>query len=337
MAPGPDGVAEQLFPLDNGFMSVFGVNHMTVSFFSLPGIFSTGFGFMFAYGRQLYSMSKSGLFPRFLSRTYGPYETPASALIIGSIMSYCILLILYYTVPDFGVKIFNICMLGSCSVYIALARAYMVCYDRYSNLERQFHSPFGKWAAYWVVAVFSLMIVCLAFFQDDDFLSISVFIAFVVIGWVYYHFVAQKREFFSEEEQKKFMKAYILNANHKKKHINRGSNSIAFISKIMPGFVSETFGGARGGKSLVHHTSRGGGTSFSRARATSQGSGGIVVGAVGSAHSLASRETLVPHATIADPSMRGAATAAKLPSSESDSDDEHPLIQVRTATRPDMS
>eukprot|EP00975_Prorocentrum_lima_P016394 3473930-Prorocentrum_lima.AAC.1 len=130
---------------------------MVAAYLALPGIFSTAFGFMFAYGRQLYSMSKSGLFPRFLSGTYGRYETPHRSLLVGSVISYLALLILYYSVPNFESKIFNICMLGSCSVYIALARAYMICYDRYSNLDRQFRSPLGKWAAYWVVAVYSLM------------------------------------------------------------------------------------------------------------------------------------------------------------------------------------
>lgn len=235
LAPGSLLVGEATFPLDAGFMDVFGVNSMTAAYLSLPGIFSTGYGFMFAYGRQLYSMSKSGLFPKLLSATYGKYDTPHMALIIGSLISYLVLLILYYTVPNFGGKLFNICMLGSCSVYISLARAYIVCYDRYSNMERHFKSPLGKWAAYWTMAVFSLMIVALAFFQQDDYLSITVFIIFVVIAVIYYYTVAQKREFFSEEEQEKFMKAYILNANHKRKAHKSSSSSLGFLNKILPG------------------------------------------------------------------------------------------------------
>lgn len=211
LSPGPLGLSEEGFPLDPGYQAILGAGKVTVAFLALPGIFSTAYGFMFAYGRQLYSMSKSGLFPRFLSHTYGKYDTPYSALLVGSAISYVILLVLYYTVPLFGGKIFNICMLGSCSVYISLARAYIVCHDRYSNLQREFTSPLGKWAAYWVMAVFSLMMVGLAFFQDDGYLAITVFVVFIIVGYLYYHLIAHKREFFSEEEQQKFMKAYILN------------------------------------------------------------------------------------------------------------------------------
>lgn len=147
-APGPTALAAEAFPLSPGYKSFLGANNMAAALLALPGLFSTSFGFMFAYGRQLFSMSRSGLFPRFLSRTYGKYDTPYSALLSGSALSYFVLLLLYFTVPQFGSKLFNICMLGSCTVYISLARAYIVCYDRYSSMEpRRWESgrPTGPW------------------------------------------------------------------------------------------------------------------------------------------------------------------------------------------------
>eukprot|EP01031_Cornospumella_fuschlensis_P025482 gene25482-30765_t len=232
LAPGSIALAAEIFPFDPAFIDIFHVNKMGAAYLALPQIFSTSFGFMFAFGRQLYSMSKSGLFPVIMSKTYGTYETPYMGLLIGSIISFSALLVLFYTVPLFGAKIFNICMLGSCSVYIALARAYIVCYDRYSNLERHYKSPLGKWAAYYVIAVYSLMMVGLAFYQKDDYLAITAFIILSVLAVIYYFTVAQKREFFSEEEQEKFMKAYILNANHKRKN---KTSALGFLNKILPG------------------------------------------------------------------------------------------------------
>eukprot|EP00981_Chlorochromonas_danica_P015905 scaffold14727_cov201-Ochromonas_danica.AAC.1 len=143
-------------------------------------------------------------------------------------------------------------MLGSCSVYIALARAYMICYDRYSNLDRQFRSPLGKWAAYWVVAVYSLMMVCLAFFQEDDYVALAVFAGFICLGWLYYHLVAHKREYFSEEEQKTFMRAYILNANYKRRVAFTGSSLRRYKSYVLSSaFSSKRNSGRSDGPSVV--------------------------------------------------------------------------------------
>eukprot|EP00981_Chlorochromonas_danica_P001536 scaffold334_cov173-Ochromonas_danica.AAC.12 len=210
VSPGPSDLVNEWSPLNPGLRSIFQCSNMVLSYLAMPGSFATGFGFMYAYGHQLHSMSKSGLFPKFLSGTYGDYATPHRSLLSGSLFSFLLLLIVFHTVADYQKMIFNMCMLSSCWVYIALARAYMICYDRYSNLERDFRSPLGKWGAYCVVIVYSLMIVGLAFFQDDNYESL----------------IFQGREFFSQEEQKKFMKAYVVNANHKRKRKSSKTSSI---------------------------------------------------------------------------------------------------------------
>jgi Zn-dependent protease with chaperone function len=69
----------------------------------------------------------------------------------------------------------------------------------------------GTFSAIYGMTVFSFMIVALAFFQKDHYISITVFVSFIVVFLLYYFLVVQKREFFSDEEQAKFMKAYILN------------------------------------------------------------------------------------------------------------------------------
>eukprot|EP01033_Poteriospumella_lacustris_P020867 gene20867-15380_t len=51
LSPGPSGLSGEAFPLDPGYKSVFQANDMVAAYLALPGIFSTAFGFMFAYGR----------------------------------------------------------------------------------------------------------------------------------------------------------------------------------------------------------------------------------------------------------------------------------------------
>eukprot|EP01031_Cornospumella_fuschlensis_P034905 gene34905-42271_t len=107
-------------------------------------------------------------------------------------------------------------------------------------MERSFRSPLGLFGAYLGMAVFSLTFIGIAFFNEDNGISISTFVIFMIFAMAYYFLVAQKREFFSKEEQDKFMKAYILNANHKnKKSRSRSKASSASsifkgINKVLP-------------------------------------------------------------------------------------------------------
>mmetsp|Transcript_637 Transcript_637/g.666 ORF Transcript_637/g.666 Transcript_637/m.666 type:complete len:733 (+) Transcript_637:93-2291(+) len=217
-SPGPGSLATEVLPLNPGYQYAFQISSQICTVLAIPGTFATAFGFMFAYGRQIYSMSTSGLFPHFLSQTYGEHKAPITALFLGSTLAYGTLLFLWYLYPNFARQLFNLCMLGSCSVYIALFRSYLVCKQRYSNLDRKFNNRLSSFSAMYGMLVFSFMWVALAFFQRDNYVSLAVFVCFIIIFLFYYFLVVQKREFFSDEEQANFMKAYILNASEKRRH-----------------------------------------------------------------------------------------------------------------------
>lgn len=78
-------------------------------------------------------------------------------------------------------------------------------------MERSFRSSLGVFGAYLGMAIFSVMLLGVMFFNRDNGVSISAFVILMIFAMAYYFLVAQKREFFSKEEQDKFMKAYILN------------------------------------------------------------------------------------------------------------------------------
>lgn len=212
VAPGAKAVADAYLPFNFGFSQYFGISDHLAAILNLPGMFATAFGFMFAYGRQLFAMSRSKLLPTFLSEVYGQQQTPISSLITGSICGMAVLLILFFNFDSFTKKLFNLCMLGSCIVYLLIFRAYLICTDRYRNLGRSFINPFGVWGAYYGLAIFGIMTVSLAFFQNDGYESLIVFTSFVTFALIYYFAVVRKREFLSDEEQRDFWKAYLINA-----------------------------------------------------------------------------------------------------------------------------
>ena len=58
-----------------------------LALFALMGLLASLQGIMFAYGRNMYSLSRAGYYPRFLSLT-GKRETPWVALVVGAVIGF---------------------------------------------------------------------------------------------------------------------------------------------------------------------------------------------------------------------------------------------------------
>ncbi len=69
-----DGIAASL-------LALFGVIGLVASFFTI----------IYAYGRNTYSLSRAGYFPKWLSVTHGERKTPHVALIAGAIVGYVVI------------------------------------------------------------------------------------------------------------------------------------------------------------------------------------------------------------------------------------------------------
>ena len=94
---------------------------------------------MFAYGRNIYSLSRAGYFPHFLSVTLGERKTPHIALISGSAVGFMLLMVLYFVDPNgsgaFGGVILNMAVFGAVIAYIMQMIAYLIL----KNIPRAEH------------------------------------------------------------------------------------------------------------------------------------------------------------------------------------------------------
>ena len=59
------------------------------------GLVASFFTIIFAYGRNTYSLSRAGYFPKFLSKTHGTRKTPHVALIAGAVVGYAVAVLVY--------------------------------------------------------------------------------------------------------------------------------------------------------------------------------------------------------------------------------------------------
>lgn len=200
---------ESLFPMHYGFEHMFDISTGIANLLMAPTVYSSAMGFMFAAGRQMSSMSRSGLLPSCLSITYGPNKVPIAALITTAVLGIIAMLPVWGFDPAAD-DLYELSMIGACCVYIAMFWCYLVFKIRYESMERTFVNPLGIASAVYGI-IFYAMVLCTVFFGQLDFNALVAFIPYIGLSIVYYYRVVESRQFFSKDEQAKFMKAYILN------------------------------------------------------------------------------------------------------------------------------
>ena len=193
-------VATEIAPLNNGFMRIFTLTYHVASVLSIPATFATAFGFIYGYGRVILSMSRSGLFPPILTRTYGKFKTPYVAIIVGSVLSYLIVILAFF-VPIVQTYLFNVCIMAGYTAYASQLVGFILFRVRHGDQERLFVSPLGMAGAVYPLIVFSMSAISVMGFQNDNSIAFIIFLGIVVLSSVYYYFYAKNRQYFSAEEK----------------------------------------------------------------------------------------------------------------------------------------
>ena len=84
-------------PILDGFRAIFGSSWAKVlALIAVAGLVASFHAIIFAYGRQIYSLSRAGYFPHFLSVTHGTHKTPNIALIAGGVLGLAVMLVVWF-------------------------------------------------------------------------------------------------------------------------------------------------------------------------------------------------------------------------------------------------
>eukprot|EP00981_Chlorochromonas_danica_P011002 scaffold3611_cov288-Ochromonas_danica.AAC.1 len=140
-------------------------------------------------------------------------------LAISGTISYIVLVACYYKVDNFVPYIVHSAALFSSVEIIFVMGAYLIFSTRFANMDRGFRSPFGMLGAVLAIGFWILLFVSILYYlspNDRMWEGLSL-LFFYIVCIVYYVGFASRHQFFSREEQEKFLKAYIVNANKGKK------------------------------------------------------------------------------------------------------------------------
>lgn len=224
--PGLKQIAKLLAPFDNGFQLLFDISVKTATLFSIPAMYATTFGFMWGYGKLIAAMATSKLLPPVLARPHPKYGTPYLAVLSGSILGYCVCLLVFY-VPSISDKyLFNICIAMAFLGYASQCIGYIALKRNYPNIKSSsFHSPFGIYGAVYSLIIWLLGLISVALFQESAGLEFFVFLGILAVLTLFYFAYAKSRQTLSTQEHKVFLLAHVMKFNKDKSRKKQYSSS----------------------------------------------------------------------------------------------------------------
>ena len=157
-------------PLLDGLRETLGISGGNVlGLVAVAGLIASFHAIIYAYGRNIYSLSRAGYFPTWLSLTHSTRKTPHVALIAGAVIGFAVLMVLHVVGDSgaFGGVILNMAVFGAVIAYIMQMAAFVVLRRRFAHLPRPFVSPLGSAGAWLALIIASLVLVLL--FVNPDF------------------------------------------------------------------------------------------------------------------------------------------------------------------------
>jgi ethanolamine permease len=194
-------------PLLDGFKAIYGEGIAKVlALVAVVGLIASFHTIIFAKGRQIYSLSRAGYFPRGLSITHDRYRTPHFAMIAGAIVALVIMLGIWFALGAeqgtavIGGTLLNMAVFGAMCSYIFQAVSFVMLRKNLPDIPRPYRSPFGNAGA---IVTIVLALVTIAFQLIDPIYRQGVYgvALWFAIGLIYFAAVGRHKLVLSPEEE----------------------------------------------------------------------------------------------------------------------------------------
>src|SRR5690606_27596975 len=193
-------------PILDGFKVLFGNNiAKLLALVASIGLIASFHTIIFAFGRQIYSLSRAGYFPVILSLTHSKRKTPYTALLMGSMIGFSVLMITQYLAgADSGVFIrgalLNIAVFSAMLSYILQSGSFRLLRKNKPDQNRPYISTFGTWGA-WTTILLASVIIFFQFRDQSYRTAVFISIAYLMVGLVYFGLKGRHRLILSPEEE----------------------------------------------------------------------------------------------------------------------------------------
>ncbi|MBR7621710.1 amino acid permease [Phenylobacterium sp. 20VBR1] len=205
--PGTADLSKSGQPILDGFAVLYGGGlAKALSAVAVAGLVASFHAIIFAYGRQIYSLSRAGYFPRALSVTNAARKTPGLALAIGGLVGLAVMLAVWFGLGAekgaavIGGALLNMAVFGAMFSYVMQGLSFILLRRKFPDLPRPYKSPLGMAGAGLTVIIALVTIV----YQLKDpiyrtgVLGVAIWFA---IGIAYFAVVGRHRLVLSPEEE----------------------------------------------------------------------------------------------------------------------------------------
>jgi len=169
IAPGAATLGSSPEPLFVGFRATLGegLGAKLLALVAVTGLIASFHSIIFAYGRQIFSLSRAGYFPQWLSRTHPRRRTPHVALLAGAVLGYIVAYGIHALGPEHpvGAVLLNMAVFGAVIAYALQMLSFILLRIRLPDIARPYRSPLGVPGA--VIALIIAAVTLVALFVTD--------------------------------------------------------------------------------------------------------------------------------------------------------------------------
>jgi ethanolamine permease len=194
-------------PVLDGFRTIFGegVGPKVLGLIAVAGLIASFHTIVFAYGRNIYSLSRAGYFPRWLSVTHGDRKTPHVALIAGGALGFGVMLIVWLVAGAaaggaiIGGTLLYMAVFGAVISYTMQCLSFIFLRQRLPHIERPYRSPVGV-AGAWIALIIAVVTLIFMFTNDSYRPGIIWTAVWYLLGLLYFGLIGRHKLVYSPEE-----------------------------------------------------------------------------------------------------------------------------------------
>ncbi len=200
---GAAGIGATAEPLFQGFKDIFGEGTAAalLALVAVIGLVASFHTIIFAYGRNIYSLSRAGYFPRWMSITHGKRKTPYVALLLGGVVGYGLAWwINESTGTNTGAALLTMAVFGAVISYFMQMLSFVLLRRNLPDIDRPYRSPVGIAGA--VVAGAIALISLVSLYLDKTYRPGVIGTAiWFILGLVYFAVAGRHKLVLSPEEE----------------------------------------------------------------------------------------------------------------------------------------
>jgi ethanolamine permease len=204
IAPGAKAIGSSSEPLLDGLKTIFGsgTSASILGLAAVAGLVASFHTIIFAYGRNIFSLSRAGYYPHPLSVTSGKRQTPHVALVLGAILGWIAAYIIYKKggTSQVGASLLYMAVFGAVISYFMQCLSFILLRRRFPNIERPYRSPLGVPGAA-VAGVIALVSLGAILYNKDYRPGVYATALFYIVAVAYFAAMGRHRLVLSPEEE----------------------------------------------------------------------------------------------------------------------------------------